>query len=351
MKNILAQLTIFLSISSFAQYNDFGKVYPSHFSDRSSILLVVNVPGGGGGNGPYKGMTDKLINQIEEHKEEIIEKAKLLAEKMGYDYDSLEVTIAVPIEKEADPFLAHPYAGYWNKKTLTKEEAVFLEKTADAFSGVKPFYNETHAQFLDGEFYIIHPGGGGGNGPYKGIVAQEEWGQENMLIGKKIRSHSNTFKLAPFSIGGISSFDEDIAKDWKIKGALEGDIDSIERGEMIIGVMNRAFQITEEQMEAVKQYGVVNAFSADHNWDYAEREADTDVTIRFVIKESPNITAFGSSLPNGRIDLGVGIKTYDFGSSYDIIDPSLEKGIYAAESIGGGGGLGGSNAFHVIRIR
>ena len=344
MKNILAQLTIFLSISSFAQYNDFGKIYPSQFSDRNSILLIANMPGGGGGNGPYKGMTDKLINQIEEHKEEIKEKAKLLAEKMGYDYDSLEVTIAIPIEKEADPFFTHPYAGYWNTETFAKKEAAFLEKAGDAFSGVKLFYNETDAQFLDGEVYVIHPGGGGGNGPYKGIVKQ--WGQEEALAGKKIRGNGNTLKIIPFFPSNISYSDYEAIQKWTFGGLSEDDIALIERGEIVIGG-NKIFQITEEQIATAEEYGVVNAFSVDRDWNYEEGKIDA---VRFVIKASPELSTFGSSLPNGYIDLGVGVKAYDFDSfSYDMIDPSLEKGVYA-EPLGGGGGGGGSH-FYIIQVK
>lgn len=235
MKNILIQLTIFLSISSFAQYNNSF----------------------GGGNGPYKEMRDVLIRQTEEHKEEIKERAKLLAERMGYDYDSLEVAIAVPIEKEANPFfITHTYAEYWDKAALTKKEIELLEKTGgDTFSGMKLFYNETDARFLDGEFYVIRP------------------------------------------IGG-----------------------------------NEIFQIAEEQIATAEEHGIVSAFSADHDWNYEEEEIDA---VQFVIQVSPNISASRSSLSTGHID---------FGFSHYMIDPSSEKGIYAAEPIGGGGGLGGSGS-------
>ena len=336
MKSILIQLTIFISISSFAQYNGSGRVSLSQFSKGTPVLLLAYMPGGGGGNGPYKNARNELIRQIEENQEEIVEKAKLLAERMGYDYDSLEVIIAVPSYEEAGQFVKPSLAGYAGNIEFFEEKGIGFEiELEDVFSGTKIPHLRKRVQSFAGENYIISPGGGGGNGPYKEMVKMR--GQEEVLTGEKIRGNNrNTLKLTPFSIGPTSYPYEEEIKKWKATGLVGDDISAIERGEINFG--GKLLQITEKQIEAVEQNGIVNAFS-DYNWN--DEAGQDDVRIQFAIKTSPEISAFGSSVWSGyahtteRVKM---IKAYSFDDFSDDMmkDPSSAKIIYA-EPLGGGG--------------
>lgn len=154
MKKILPCLLFFYSITS-AVAGELRIPWSSSQSlEKTPFSMIIKIPGGGGGNGPYKVVSnDELKRLIEERKEEIIKKIEANLGKKGYEYNKAAVYFNMALDLATQD---------------SNSEEVFAEKYGGFISEFDPFGNhiKKDPDYTDSEFYVFHPGGGGGNGPY-----------------------------------------------------------------------------------------------------------------------------------------------------------------------------------------